>query len=300
LLSYLLQWGLFGALSVQLYLYYQAFPKDRLPTKCLVYSVYTIELVATIMITHDAFETFGYGFGNVSTPSKITLGWLDIPIMGGLVAFMGQSFYAYRLYVLSESRLVPMLIVVVSLHSHHFGGGWGTYVALVYDLHSFMSQVWNGASALSDTIIAVWMTYYLSRQVTVFRQTRALVSKLIRLILETGSLTALVATTNLVLFFAFPGRMYYLASTGPMPRFYANCILVILNARCQIVGGRGDDVSPTDLLPSNPSFLCNLGTHAASANDTHLVKINREVLSDEALNNPLEMKGMDVCPFSHE
>ncbi|KAJ7265309.1 hypothetical protein C8J57DRAFT_1622413 [Mycena rebaudengoi] len=78
ILAYLLHWGLFGSLSVQicksprplqalqpelvLDLYYQAFPNDTRFKKYLVYTVYTIEFAQTILSTHDAFATFGYDF----------------------------------------------------------------------------------------------------------------------------------------------------------------------------------------------------------------------------------------------
>ncbi|KAJ6454564.1 hypothetical protein DFH09DRAFT_1235933, partial [Mycena vulgaris] len=43
-LARLLNWGLFGTLSVQVYLYYEAFPIDRLIIKCLVYILFTIDV----------------------------------------------------------------------------------------------------------------------------------------------------------------------------------------------------------------------------------------------------------------
>ncbi|KAJ7467581.1 hypothetical protein FB451DRAFT_1092766, partial [Mycena latifolia] len=253
LLADVLHWGLFGALTVQLYLYYEAFPNDRLPTKCLVYGVYAIELVETILITHDAFASFGYGFGSLAALTKIDFDWLDIPIMGGLVAFLGQSFYAYRIYVLSKSLFVPVLILIVSLTSTvgafltgAFSLEAGNLALLNNRRISAAGGVWCGASALSDIMIAVGMTYYLSKKITGFRQTHALVSKVIRLTLETGSLTALVAVTSLTLFFAFPSQAYYATAAGVLPTLYANCILVVLNARCRILGGRATHSSSTD------------------------------------------------------
>ncbi|KAJ7142366.1 hypothetical protein C8R44DRAFT_603564 [Mycena epipterygia] len=71
LIGYLLHWALFGTLTIQLYLYYEAFPHDRLSTKCLVYTVFAIELVQTILITHDAFQTFGYGYGDIARLSAV-------------------------------------------------------------------------------------------------------------------------------------------------------------------------------------------------------------------------------------
>ncbi|KAJ7463923.1 hypothetical protein FB451DRAFT_1403313 [Mycena latifolia] len=205
LVSALLQWGLFGALALDLY--YHAFPDDRLSTKCLVYTVYAIELVAMTLITHDVFAMFGYGFADVSVLGKIHLDWLDVPIMSGLVALIGQSFYAYRVYVLSKSWFVPVLIVILSLACNIGAFLAGAFIlkagdfALLNTANIFAAMgVWYGASALSDIVIAVSMTYYLSAQVTGFRQTRALVSKVIRLTIETGTLTALLAVTNLILF----------------------------------------------------------------------------------------------------
>ncbi|KAJ7463944.1 hypothetical protein FB451DRAFT_1491974 [Mycena latifolia] len=299
LLSYLLHWGLFGALSVQLYLYYQAFPNDRLGTKCLVYIVYTIELVETILLTHDAFQTFGYGFGDISAPSKINLGWLDLPVTSGLVGFIGQSFYAHRLYVLSKSWLIPVLIVVVSLASSigafvtgAFSLEAGNFALLNTRKVSISSGVWNGGSALSDITIAVFMTYYLSQKVTAFRQTRAFVSKLMRLTVETGTLTAFVAITNFTLFIALPGRAYYAATTAMLPKLYANCILVVLNARSQIVGGRGTEAMSME-RPSTTSYPRTPGMRPTGTNDAHMVTLDRDALSDAALHDHVEMKGLD-------
>ncbi|KAJ6528754.1 hypothetical protein DFH09DRAFT_1412688, partial [Mycena vulgaris] len=240
LLGNLLHWGLFGTLSVQLYLYYQAFPNDRWPTKCLVYTVYTIELVQTILLTHDAFIMFGYGFGNPSALVEVGFYWLTIPVMSGLVAFIGQSFYAYRVHVLSKSWFIPILIVVVSLTSSvgAFIVGAFTFQGAVYECPFIIQQVWCGASALSDITIAVCMTFYLSKNDTGFRQTHALVSKLIRLTIETGSLTALVVLAGLTLFLAFPDRDYYATAAAVTPKLYANSLLVVLNSRIQMLGGR--------------------------------------------------------------
>ncbi|KAK0430062.1 hypothetical protein EV421DRAFT_1860971, partial [Armillaria borealis] len=113
IVAYLLHWGLFGTLSVQLYLYYLAFPNDRKFTKFLVYGIYIVEFVQTILVTCDAFERFGYGFGDIDALTASYLSWPTVPIMSGIVACVGQVFYAYRIFVLSKSRTVPILITCV-------------------------------------------------------------------------------------------------------------------------------------------------------------------------------------------
>jgi hypothetical protein len=65
-------------------LYYEAFPNDRLVNKWLVYTVYALELVQTILITHGFFAIFGFGFADPAALLNVDFGWLAIPIMSGL------------------------------------------------------------------------------------------------------------------------------------------------------------------------------------------------------------------------
>ncbi|KAJ7678600.1 hypothetical protein B0H17DRAFT_854305, partial [Mycena rosella] len=241
LLAYFLHWGLFGTLCIQLYLYYEAFPNDRAANKYLVYGVCSIEIVQTMLVTHDGFAMFAYGFGNVEALTTMYFNWLTVPIMSGITAFIGQSFYAFRIHVLSKRWILPGLIVCISLTSTV-----GGIITGVYSFEGASSsvpanprlQVWCGASALSDILIAISMTYFLTRHNTSFRQTRVLISRLVRLTIETGSITALVALANLMLFFAYPGQSFYATPALIMPKLYANTILVVLNARFEITGGR--------------------------------------------------------------
>ncbi|KAJ7122083.1 hypothetical protein C8R44DRAFT_705136 [Mycena epipterygia] len=302
IIANLLHWGLFGTLSIQLYLYYLAFPNDKSTTKCLVYIVYIIELVQTILITHDAFATFGYGFGDVAALSKLNFGWLTITIMGALVSFIGQSFYAYRLYLVSGSWFSPTFIMLFSLTSS-IGGFLSAIfsfearntVQLITRKTSAAAGVWLGGSALSDIIIAVFMTYYLSKNDTGFRQTRVLLSKLIRLTIETNALTALATLTTLALFYVFPNKNYYFTPGILIPKLYANTIFAVLNSRLRILGGRETYISSTDML-STPSYLSetDAGPIGNGSGLPQFVTIHREVLSDANSQDHVELKGMGV------
>ncbi|KAK0459315.1 uncharacterized protein EV420DRAFT_314798 [Desarmillaria tabescens] len=254
IVAYLLHWGLFGTLSVQLYLYYLAFPKDRKFTKYLVYGIYIVEFVQTMLITHDAFAVFGYGFGDVIVLTDMHSDWLTVPVMGAAVAYVGQVFYAYRIFILSKSRIVPMFITCVSLTSF--------VAAIITGVYSFQAGniielskrkvliavgIWCGASALCDIVIAICMTYYLMRSSTRLRQTQILVTKLIRLIIETGSVTAIVALATVTLLFAFPHQTFYTTPGMLMPKLYANTVYMVLNSRMRIMDGRGTYTSSTDM-----------------------------------------------------
>ncbi|KAK0454314.1 hypothetical protein EV421DRAFT_2046804, partial [Armillaria borealis] len=245
----LLHWGLFGTLSVQLYLYYLAFPKDRKFTKYLVYGVYVVEFVQTILVSHDIFAVFGYGFGDLEAVTEMRFNWLTVPVMSGAAACVGQVFYAYRILILSNSRIVPIFVTCVRCQCSFSVEVWLIYlqVSLTSSVAAIITGIWCGGSALCDVVIAICMTYYLMRSNTGFRRTRIIVTKLIRLTIETGSLTAVVALLNLILFFALPDQSFYTAPALLMPKLYANTVYMVLNSRIRIMGGRDTYTSSTDM-----------------------------------------------------
>ncbi|KAF7377406.1 hypothetical protein MSAN_00162200 [Mycena sanguinolenta] len=285
IVGYLLHWGLFGTLSMQLC---KAFPNDRKPIQYLVYTVYLLELVQTILMTHDAFTNFGTGFGNTNTLRGVHFDWLTIPIMSGIVACIGQTFYAYRVYLLSKAWYIPMLIVTVSLISAVSGilnGSFSREVGVIPRPHtrnnSVIPALWLGGAALDDFIIAV----SLLKNDTGLRRTHMLVVKLIRLTIETGSLTAAVTLINLALFFAFPGQPYFFAAGAVLPKLYANTIFAILNSRLQILGGRGFSEDMT----THQSVVVNIRAGGTARTLPPLVTITREIYPDSQLEE-LEMK----------
>jgi hypothetical protein len=109
ILGYLLNWGLLGALTVQLCMFFlcvesttlmyhrpvlSAFPQNPGFTKCLVYTVYTIVLIQTVLMTHDAFTSFAYGFGDPSALTSLGFEWFSLPILSGL-GIVSSAKYLY-------------------------------------------------------------------------------------------------------------------------------------------------------------------------------------------------------------
>ncbi|KAJ7037122.1 hypothetical protein C8F04DRAFT_1180840 [Mycena alexandri] len=280
LLAFSMHWALFAILTVQLYLYYQAFPNDRVFTKVLVYTVYCITLIPTILATIDTFNTFGYGFGDPSALATTRFAWLVTPVFGGIVACIVQSFYAYRLYQLSKSRIVPSILVFAALDTaprlNLAKLGTNLPTGLAATIMLFLV-----GTALIDITIAGCMTYYLIKSDTGFRGTHALVTKLIRLSIETGAFTALGAILILALFFGIPGKTYYVVPGNSISTAYANTMFAVLNSRIQILNGRTD--RPTsDILISIPS-------HLRDPVGGPVVSITREDFSDGS-NPPIELK----------
>lgn len=90
-----------------------------------------------------------------------------------------------------------------------------------------MLQVWLGGTALCDVILTGCMIYYLRRSKTGFRATTTLLSKIIRITLETGLACATLAILDLALFLAFQENNYHLAPSIALSKIYANSLLVV-------------------------------------------------------------------------
>ncbi len=62
-------------------LYYTAFPNDRWGSKALVYLVYVLELLQTIILTRDAYITWGINFSNIEILDEQGLTWFGVPVL---------------------------------------------------------------------------------------------------------------------------------------------------------------------------------------------------------------------------
>jgi len=241
LIGHLLHWGFFGVLSMQVYMYYLAFPNDSGRIRLLVGGVYLFETAQIFILTQSAFRAFAEGFGNLLILDQIGTIWFSVPIMGGIVAFAVQSFYAYRVSVLSKSIVVACFIMLLAFVQ--LGGAIATGIeskravlnSRFLGTSSFITLgIWNGGSAVCDGIIAICMTVYLLRRKTNVKRTAAVVDRIVRLTIETGTFTAVIAILNLVLSL-LPGHpTYYMGVVGILGKVYSNSMMVSLNSRMNI------------------------------------------------------------------
>ncbi|KAF8970467.1 hypothetical protein BDZ97DRAFT_1694672 [Flammula alnicola] len=227
-----LNWCLFGVLTIQVYIYYVAFPKDRFLLKAMVYVVYMLESAQAFMISVDAFKMFATGFGNSTSILDLHSGWFYIPIMSGIIACFSQGFYTYRIFVLSQSRYIPGAILLVRrtdqglvslnallpLQLSLFQLGGGIAIGLQAKGAHFLNQV-----------LAI-----LKRKDTGVKKTHDILTKIIRLTIGTGTMTATLAIVALVLDY-LPGHLLYWEScVMVLGKAYSNSMMIALNSRMKV------------------------------------------------------------------
>jgi len=251
ILGFILNWGLYGVLCVQCYFYYVAFPKDRAAVKCLVLGLLAMETTQSLMVIYDAFSLYATGYGQIGLLNDPPLIWLIVPIMSGIVSCTVQIFFAYRVIILSGSKTLGVIITALALLEGIAAIIVGAQMEKAVFISSLLSTtfitkaVWLSGSAFCDIVIAVAMVYLLlsKRNPSTVSETQARVNRLVRLIIETGSLTALTAIADLFLFFSFPNQGYHIVPCLIMSKFYATTTLAILNSRMHISEGRNNPPS---------------------------------------------------------
>ena len=107
--------------------------------------------------------------------------------------------------------------------------------SLTNSLLTYVQQVHSSGSVVCDTIIACSMSYHIWKARTIIRGnvTTTLITRILRLTVETGVICTVVVTTFLVLFVisSASGGAWYTAPALAMSKFYSVSLLAVWS-RC--------------------------------------------------------------------
>ncbi|KAJ6545186.1 hypothetical protein B0H19DRAFT_1167112 [Mycena capillaripes] len=240
MLGICLNWGFMGVLAVQLYFYYENFQSDRLLIKLLVYGLALLDILQTVMVTADAFHWFVYGFGNMAQLDQTFLNSWDVPVLDAVISLIVQAFYCWRIYFLTKGFIMPVLILLVSITQCAAGIVTGVRAHQLGHLSLISTEVvpqtlWLVGGAVADVAIAAVLSWtLLSQRNNGARSsvTHSMVSKIIRLIVETNALTAGIAVVALILFWGVPQHSTLVVPpTAIIGKLYTNCLIALFNNR---------------------------------------------------------------------
>ncbi|KAJ7221609.1 hypothetical protein GGX14DRAFT_430425, partial [Mycena pura] len=230
----ILNWLLFGVLLVQVYIYFIAFPKDRTWWKAGVVAILVLELIETLSNARDMVRTFGSGWGDMEVLDDVGWAWFSVPVMGSVVAFVGQMFFAYRIYKIARSKYVPVLVLILSVVQLGAGIWTGVNICIARKFSLLQSHnvvataFWLAGTSLCDLVIVFSTVYYINKALEPgFRRVRPDISRIIMLTVETGALCALFAIVDLYLFVSHKGTNYHLALCIELSKIYSNSILLV-------------------------------------------------------------------------
>ncbi|KAH9048681.1 hypothetical protein EDB83DRAFT_1433123 [Lactarius deliciosus] len=232
LFGHLFNWALYGVLCVQIYVYSYNFPNDRRSVKFLAYFVFVLETVQTALTGADIYYWFVDGFGDVERLAHSHFSSIDSPVMRAVISLIVQGYFCYRIWVLNKRSSWICWLIAVSAVTQAVAGTWlgiESHMVGGYAVSKTAVYLWSIPSALADILIAVAMTLLLRSASSKFSS--FVLIRVVRLTIETNTLTAGLAITTLVLYAAFPDKLYYMYITKVIGKVYSNTLLVSLNNR---------------------------------------------------------------------
>ncbi|KAJ7771465.1 hypothetical protein B0H16DRAFT_1513636 [Mycena metata] len=276
LVGTLMNYLLIGALFVQVYLYFLAFPKDNIYHRLTVGFLVVAEVLQTVGDSRDTIRIFGSGWGNPEVLESVGWSWFSVPVMGSAIASVGQMFFARRIYVLADNFFIPGLITTIT--ALQFGAGMWSGV-LIYRAKTFSQLqmrleaplvVWLGAMTLANLVIVAGTAYYVikRRRPDFSRLTLTALSQILRVTVETGFVCASFALVNLVLFVTYGGNNYHLGICIWLCKVYSNSILAILNSRRHIRNSASKRSADIVFQSGSPSAALHFAVQTTRTEDS--------------------------------
>lgn len=271
-------WCLFGTFILQVYIFSISFPNERLGIRLLVYGLLVLDIVQTIFSTHWVWRILVLGWGDTSVLSQLPWSSITIPILSGIVSAIVQFFFAWRIWSLKGRSYIArvMVIVVVSISlmqsiSAIYGGIRSAINATVAEFAALTSvvEVWLVGSAVCDILIAGSMSYILiqARLLSSFRATETMITKLIIIAVETGTVTAVAATIDVVLFLKMKDNFVHEVPALLLGKLYTNVLMANLNGR---IRNKPDNVTHSGSVDSSYISRIPLRRNGQSSVTTHM------------------------------
>ncbi|KAF8797592.1 hypothetical protein BYT27DRAFT_6934491 [Phlegmacium glaucopus] len=237
LVGSLMSFMLFGISIVQLYLYNIRFPSDKFLIQFSVYMIFLLDVFQSVAVGSLAWHALCSGWGRFN--ALLFPGWTfsAVPAVTGTVSAWVQIFYAWRIHVMVNWKIIPIVIVVIALAQSaaalSIAIGFIPLKSILL-LHRMFPRtiVWLGGAALADVIISISMVYVLySAKKRAFGSTEKVLNRLIRSTVETGVVTTLCATLELGFFLGLPTTNVHVLFALMLSKLYSNALMTSLNSR---------------------------------------------------------------------
>ncbi|KAJ3513585.1 hypothetical protein NLJ89_g2866 [Agrocybe chaxingu] len=175
------------------------------------------------------------------------------PIVTVMISTPVQLFIAWRIRIISNYIIMPIIIVFFGTCA--FIGGIALTVCVSYirpwaRFTEFEGAVitWLAASAAADLLITASLSWSLRQRRTGIKVTDDKIARIIRLTVQTGLVTAIFATVDVVVFLTVKGTTLNFIWDLPLSKLYTNALLSTLNARAGWGNLTGQSMEDNNLL----------------------------------------------------
>ncbi|KIK57220.1 hypothetical protein GYMLUDRAFT_173227 [Collybiopsis luxurians FD-317 M1] len=226
---------LYGIMITQVYLYFNTFKKDRLWMKILVIILFIADTMNTLFDALYLYDSLIIHFVDYSNIQSFSVFHRSQSFYSALIAGAVQLFFSWRVKVLTTNWWLVAIVGLAAI-TGLVGGLITAYEVGVtprfVDFRSFKWSVimWLAGECFGDITITSVLPAHQRKHKTGFQASDELVDRIIRLTVQTGFVTALCATLDLVFFLIDPTGTH-LIFNFPLAKLYTNSVMSSLNSR---------------------------------------------------------------------
>ncbi|KAF8586983.1 hypothetical protein K439DRAFT_1631103, partial [Ramaria rubella] len=235
--SILISTILYGVTILQTFLYTAKSFKDPRWLHIMVGLIWLLETGHTAFTWILLYSYTVTNYGNpgtiISTPWFLAYSFVFTSFIGSIV----QTFFAYRIRVLSGSLVVPIIAWCAAASRVGTGITLGVLISSFDTLTAYVARYsWLETTHLTvdaavDVTITASLCYYLLLRKTTFKPTQRMVHRLVVYTVETGLATSMCAVVTIICLQAMSQNLVSYGFTMIYPRLFSNSFLTALNAR---------------------------------------------------------------------
>lgn len=278
---------LLGLMVAQLYIYYTTYKKDRVWIKVFVAFLFIMDVANSAVIYVYLYRVLVKGFGDVT--GLFTTDWVfgAGPATTAIIGLFVQHFFAWRVRILTQKWKVSW--VLVGLVSATSVGSAVAGLICSWEVTSRYTRfeqfheirhvviVWLVSSAFCDGLITASLVIALRKQKTGFKRSDLMIDRIIRLAMQTGLVTVVVAVVDMIAFLASLSGLH-LVFNYSLSKLYTNSLLSSLNSR-RVASHDGPQTDTEDdgYTPSSGTWRRSMGKTFTSSfkHDNDIVNLSR-------------------------
>jgi len=264
---------LYGLTTHQTFIYVNKFwNTNNIRLKLFVILIWILETAHAALVCSYIFRVT---IVDLLNPIDVERTQVSDDVTTGVTAFIiffVQSFYTWRLWILSNKKLIlviPLVILVVT----HLGLEMAV-MALTFKWPEFsqfhrITGYFTGAvavAAATDITIAAAMFVLIHNRRTGIKSTEQLLNRIVTYTISTGLLTSVIDIVILGAFVGLPNTLVYLCFFDFVPNLYANSLLAMLNSRQSEQSKLHEDIVLEGGLSADTVQFANFRSRTATRN----------------------------------
>jgi len=230
-----------GITVLQGYIYFPR-TKDKLSLQIVAGIMLALDFTSSALVAQSVYYYLVPHFGSLLPLNSLTTELSADCFISTMITFISQMYFVWQIYTVARGRgslFVPAVVGIFAICAFAFGTA--CTVAMVVHKHLVLGErstvfsiffgLAKGFGALTDIVATAALCTYLSSSKTGVAQTNSLIKTLMHFIIHRGILVTLIQSLLLIMFFAVPSHLYWLAFHVNVTKLYVNVFFAMLNAR---------------------------------------------------------------------